>query len=150
MSPMTHVVALLERWDGALFLCRSPGGGGGPWGLPMGPAREGESAEAALRRVMGEVFRCPVELDMGLPAVPVEIEGGAAVLRYYFCGSREHHYEPPENWEATWVKADGLDLTLVDPLHRPAIAWWKEDKAQSRSGSHGHPQGPARRAGKRR
>ena len=64
------------------------------WQFPRGAVEEGESPEAAMRRVAKNKLGVAVEIAVGQPPLMHTIDGGEAELRYFFCGVTAGETEP--------------------------------------------------------
>lgn len=123
-----HVSGLVERHDNCMIIVRPAGVGGvrEPWEFPRGPAKVGESPEAAMRRVVGEQLGIEVEIVTGQPPLIEMIDGQGVELRYFFCGviRGEPHRGPYE--ELRWVLKGHLREYDFAPNARKVADWIME------------------------
>lgn len=93
------------------------------WILPRGLANPGESAEAAMRRIAREQLGLFVELVIGQPPVPWEIDGKSAEVRYFFCGVSGGEAGNGPYSEIRWVPRAHLREYDFDAPCKTVVEW---------------------------
>ena len=121
------VAALIERHDGHVLICRPPDvGERRRWEFPGGPARPGESPEAAIRRLTAEQVGLRTEILQGQPPLRSNREGREAEYRFFLCGPVTGEARPLEYAEVRWVARGQLCEYDFDPPTCDVVRWFSE------------------------
>ena len=83
-----YAAGVIERVDNHVLIASFSSGGddGRRWCFPCGSVDQGESPEAAMRRIAREDLGLEVEVVVGQPPLPGRIDGEEVEFRYFFCG----------------------------------------------------------------
>lgn len=121
------VAAIIERNDGCVLICR-PDEGDGPrcWEFPGGPARAGESPEAALRRLAAERAGIGIQILVGPPPLTAQRGGQEVEFRYFLCGLMTGKATPAGYAEVRWVHRRQLCEYDFDQPTGEVVAWYVE------------------------
>ncbi len=99
----------------------------GKWTFPGGPVSDGETPEAALRRLLQERLGLKVKILYGQPPFDAEWEGTTHRWRFYFCEGlagplNNRHYQ-----EVRWVLRPTLQEYEFDPVSQKVVDWLLEN-----------------------
>lgn len=119
------VAGILERSDGLLLIERTAGEAG-PWRFPRGEAKEGESPEAAMRRVGRAAAGAPAEVVVGQPPLVVSLEEEEVELRYFFCCVALSEVPSGEDESRRWIRRGHLREYEFDAASQMVADWLLE------------------------
>ena len=119
-----YCAAIIERADNSILIAQDqPAEQPEQWMFPRGIAQPDESAEAAMRRIAREQLGVFVELVIGQPPLPVNVDGVPSEIRYFFCGLAGGQPQPGPYNRIQWVnKAQLAEFGLDETSH--AVADW--------------------------
>lgn len=119
-----YAAAIVERADNHILIVLAPSTDGSrKWMFPRGLSREGESAEAAMRRVATTQLGLTVELVIGQPPILANVEGNTVEVRYFFCGIASGELKTTSYAETRWVSKGHLREYEFDDAARPVVEW---------------------------
>jgi len=123
-----QVAAILERHDNHVLIALAAEGDVcvRPWCFPRGPARLDESPEAAMRRVAQDQLGVSVEIVVGQPPLPAELDGEQVDVRYFFCGLVTGEVSRGPYAEIRWVPRGHLREYAFDAASTPVVDWLLE------------------------
>lgn len=125
-TPPVMVSAVVSRHSGTneTMICKQPGPPyAGKWTFPSGPAAEGESPEAAMRRVLEEKLGLQVEIQYGQPPFDEEYEGTLYRWRSFFCEGSQRQVNNKYYSEVRWVPRATLREYEFDPVSEKVAGW---------------------------
>ena len=93
------------------------------WQFPRGPAKPGETPEAAMRRITRDDLGLHIEIVVGQPPLIERIDAVEVELRYFFCGIAKGRAQPGPNAEIRWVPKHHLREYELDKPSRPVAKW---------------------------
>lgn len=93
------------------------------WTFLHGPVRQGESPEAALRRLTSDQLEVKVDIYVGQPPVIITLDGQRVELRCFFCSIVAGNAAAPEGMEIRWIPKAHLEEYQFDALSAPIAAW---------------------------
>lgn len=93
------------------------------WTFLHGPVRQGESPEAALRRMATDQLGVKVDIYVGQPPVITTMGGQRVELRCFFCSIVAGDPAPNEGFEIRWIPKAHLEEYQFDSVAAPIAAW---------------------------
>lgn len=118
------VGAIIQRGDGCVLICRPEGPDDQRrWEFPGGLARNDETPEAALRRLVVERAGIHVHIDVGHPPLTGSYAGQDAEFRFFECGPASAQDETAGYAECRWVAKGQLCEYQFDPPTDAVAAW---------------------------
>lgn len=93
------------------------------WTFLHGPVRQGESPEAALRRMATDQLGIKVDIYVGQPPVITTMDGQRMELRCFFSSIVAGDPTAPEGVEIRWIPKAHLAEYQFDALAAPIAAW---------------------------
>ncbi len=125
-----YAVGIIEKSDNEFLVVRreQPPRVSRIWQFPRGPARPGESPEAAMRRMASEDVGLGVEVLIGQPPLVLTLDGQEVEVRYFFCGVIHGELRAGPYAEWRWVPKSQLPEYEYDECTRPVVQWLLEDR----------------------
>ncbi|MFH0982839.1 MAG: NUDIX domain-containing protein [Planctomycetota bacterium] len=125
-SDVIVVAAIIEQANGEVLIARPANAGSGPscWEFPSGHVREGESPEAAMRRVAQERVGLTLALDVGQPPFAGVYHGDPVVFRYFLAGVVDGGAQAVDYAEVRWVTQAQLRQFDFDPTTQQIVEWY--------------------------
>ena len=116
--PLRQAVAAVVREGDNLLISRRPENGllGGLWGFPSGYKEQGESNQAALRRVVKEQLGLEIEVELRLPPLAHAYTHFRVDLQPFTCKVRSSDLRERE--DVRWVKLHELGDVPMGKLDR--------------------------------
>lgn len=96
----------------------------GDWEFPRGFVKEGESNEAAMRRVAHENLGLTLDIHTGQPPLASDYQGRSVVYRYFIARVLTGTPAPRGYHELRWMTLQDLRREPLDPLSRHVAAWY--------------------------
>ncbi len=123
-----YAAAIIERPDHHVLIAlpRDEDGEERRWCFPYGLVAEGEPPEAALRRIARAELGIELEIDLGQPPIPAEIDGRQCVLRFFLCHIVTGEPESSAYTETRWVVVGQLPEYHYDPVSQGVVDWLRE------------------------
>ncbi len=123
-----YVAVILERHDNHVLIALAEEGDvcSRPWCFPRGLARPPETPEAAVRRVALDDLGVSVDIVVGQPPLPAELNGEEVDVRYFFCGLITGEVSAGPYAEIRWVARAHLREYAFDGASRPVVDWLLE------------------------
>lgn len=109
-----------------IALPRGPENAARLWQFPRATLKPGESPEAGMRRIASEILGVTVEVIVGQPPIPAELDGTKGELRYFFCGIIEGMPALKHFAEVRWVTTGHLREYEFDAASQPVVDWLLE------------------------
>jgi A/G-specific adenine glycosylase len=118
--PLRRAVAAVIHERSNLLLSRRPERGllGGLWGFPGGFKEQGESNQAAIKRVIKEQLGLEIDVEQPMPPLAHSYTHFRAMLQPYVCQARSNGGHLKERGDVRWVKADDLESVPMGKLDR--------------------------------
>jgi 8-oxo-dGTP pyrophosphatase MutT (NUDIX family) len=126
-----YAVGIIERDDNHILIALpwEEAASSRLWQFLRGVVEEGESPEAAMRRVAREKLGLTVEIIVGQPPFTCTIDGSEVELRCFFCGVSTGETDPGPYSEVLWIPKIHLREYDFDGPSRPVVKWLLGDKA---------------------
>ena len=121
------VAGIIERFDNSVLICLPKEGGDPLWEFPCGLAKQGESPEAAIRRVMPECVGLRIEIHVGQPPLMGQHKGLEVEFRFFLCGIGTGEAETIEYEEVRWVDKTELSLHALSLPSKGVAEWFTND-----------------------
>ncbi len=122
-----YVAGIIEEHDGKVLICRPQDEKERRnWEFPGGPARVGESPEAALRRLTVERTGVAIEIHVGQPPLLIDTGGRKVAYRFFLCGRRSGDAQAVDYAEVRWIAKGQLCEYDFDPPTSEVAAWVAE------------------------
>jgi len=123
-----YAAALIERFDNRVLIARlAPAEEQESkerlWVFPRGQVLEGETPEAALRRVVQTQLGVKVEIVVGQPPILAEIDAQEVEVRHFFCGITAGKPESGPYAEVRFTTRMHLAEYEFDPASTPVAEW---------------------------
>jgi ADP-ribose pyrophosphatase YjhB (NUDIX family) len=96
------------------------------WRFPRGIAAASESPETAMRRIARNDLGLTVEIVVGQPPIPGNVDDQPVELRYFFCGVSDGELTPRPRITGRWVSKAHLREYAFDAPSQPVVAWLLE------------------------
>ena len=120
--------AIIERPDKHYLIVRRPEETERLWLFPRGIVDEGESPEAAMRRIARDDIGLSLEIVVGQPPLHVESGGERFEIRYFFCGVIQGEASPGPYAELRWISKAHLQEYEFDGVSKPVAEWMIENE----------------------
>ena len=132
-SRTQYAAALIERFDNRVLIARraAPDEEANEkrlWVFPRGRVQEGETPEAACRRVTQTQLGVKVEIVIGQPPILAPIEGEEVEVRYFFCGIIAGEPQPGPYAEIRFTTRMHLAEYEFDLASAPVADWLRVNR----------------------
>lgn len=123
-----HVIGIIERHDNhvLIVLPKDEARASRLWQFPRGPAREKETPESAMRRVVKERLDVEIDIVVGQPPVSCEIDEEEVEARCFFCGIVSGEPTAEAYAEVRWVSRIHLREYDFDAPTMIVVEWLLE------------------------
>jgi len=119
-----YVAAIIERSDQHILVAvPSASEHSRQWMFPRGPATGKESAESAMRRLALEQLGLNIELVIGQPPLPFEIDGQGGEIRFFVCSVLGGQARPGPYAEVRWIPRTHLREYDFDHSSKTVVDW---------------------------
>jgi ADP-ribose pyrophosphatase YjhB (NUDIX family) len=106
----------------------------GRWTFPHGRVEQGESPEAAMRRVLQSLLNTQdVHIIYGQPPFDHPWENVPHRWRFFFCDATDSHMENGYFAEIRWVPQASLREYEFDPVSQQVVDWLLDEPDDARS-----------------
>jgi len=122
-TPRVAVAGIIERHDGSVLICLPKEGDDPLWEFPCGLANQGESPEAAIRRIMPECVGLHIEIHVGQPPLMGQHQGLEVEFRFFLCGVSTGEALATTYQEVRWVEKAELSRHTLS-LPSQGVAEW--------------------------
>ncbi len=121
------VAGIIERFDNSILIGLPKEGGDPLWEFPCGLAKQGESPEAAIRRVMPECVGLDIEIHVGQPPLMGQHKGLEVEFRFFLCGVSGGDALAIEYEEVRWVDKAELSRHALSLPSKGVAEWFTND-----------------------
>jgi len=122
----TVVSCLIERPGDEILICSEsePSRTDRGWQFVTGVVEDGESAEAAMRRIARQRVGLEIDIHTGQPPFAGEFAGSPCAYRYFLASITSGEAKPLDYRELRWVKSAQLCEYDFAPVHRDIVQWY--------------------------
>ena len=123
---LTVVSCLIEQSGGEVLICSEsePSRTDRGWQFVTGVVEDGESAEAAMRRIARQRVGLEIDIHTGQPPFAGEFAGSPCAYRYFLASITSGEAKPLDYRELRWVKSAQLCEYDFAPVHRDIVQWY--------------------------
>ncbi len=124
---LTVTSCILERGNREVLICL-PKGDADPrqWEFPTGEKQDGESFEAAVRRVCRACLGVGVAITIGQPPFVADYHGRLATYRFFLATIESGEPEPLDYAEIRWIQAGQLCEYDYNDVVKPVVEWYTQ------------------------
>lgn len=121
----TLLAAIIERVDNHILIALPVDEAAATrrWQFPRGLPQEKESPESAMRRIAQENLGLSVDIVIGQPPLPCEVDGESIEIRYFFCGTLQSEATPGPYAEVLWIPKVHLLEYDFDGPSKLVVEW---------------------------
>ena len=128
-----YAAALIERFDNRILIAKLAAADEEErvqrrWVFPRGLVLEGESPEAAMRRIARTQLGVKVEIVVGQPPILASIDADEVEVRYFFCGIISGEPKPGPYAEVHFTTRKHLAEYDFDPAAAPVADWLRVNR----------------------